>query len=34
MNNNKICVFDFETDGSDPTTCSHTVMSVIVDPIN
>lgn len=30
----KICVFDFETDGSDPTTCSPVQISaVIVDPV-
>ena len=34
MNNNKICVFDFETDGSDPTECSPVQLSsVIVDPV-
>tara|TARA_R100000278_G_scaffold29947_1_gene27584 strand:- start:29780 stop:30490 length:711 start_codon:yes stop_codon:yes gene_type:complete len=34
MTNNKICVFDFETDGSDPTECSPVQLSsVIVDPI-
>jgi hypothetical protein len=33
MNNNKICVFDFETDGIDPTVCSPVQLSaVIVDP--
>lgn len=35
MNYNKICVFDFETDGSDPTTCSPVqIAAVMVDPIN
>jgi len=35
MNNNKICVFDFETDGSNPDTCSPVqIAAVIIDPIN
>lgn len=35
INYNKICVFDFETDGSDPTTCSPVQMAaVIIDPIS
>ncbi len=35
MNNNKICVFDFETDGSDPYSCSPVqIAAVMVDPIN
>lgn len=35
MNKNKICVFDFETDGSDPRVCSPVQLAaVIVDPIN
>jgi DNA polymerase III epsilon subunit-like protein len=34
INYNKICVFDFETDGSDPSVCSPVQMAaVIVDPI-
>jgi len=34
INYNKICVFDFETDGVDPNTCSPVQLaSVIVDPI-
>lgn len=34
MNKNRICVFDFETDGSDPNTCSPVQLAaVIVDPI-
>jgi len=34
INYNKICVFDFETDGSDPKTCSPVqIAAVIVDPI-
>lgn len=34
INYNKICVFDFETDGSDPSTCSPVqIASVIIDPI-
>jgi DNA polymerase III epsilon subunit-like protein len=34
MNKNKICVFDFETDGSDPNTCSPVQLAaVMVDPI-
>jgi len=35
MNYNKICVFDFETDGSNPVECSPVQLSaVIVDPLN
>jgi len=35
MNKNKICVFDLETDGSDPKVCSPVQLAaVIVDPIN
>lgn len=35
INYNKICVFDFETDGSDPKLCSPVqIAAVIVDPIN
>lgn len=35
MNKNKICVFDFETDGSDPKVCSPVQLAAImVDPIN
>lgn len=35
INYNKICVFDFETDGSDPDSCSPVQLAaVIVDPIN
>jgi len=35
MNKNKICVFDFETDGSDPSICSPVQLAaVMVDPIN
>lgn len=34
MNSNKICVFDLETDGSDPRICSPVqIAAVIVDPI-
>lgn len=34
INYNKICVFDFETDGSDPKSCSPVqIAAVIVDPI-
>lgn len=34
INYNKICVFDFETDGSDPSVCSPVqIASVIIDPI-
>jgi DNA polymerase III epsilon subunit-like protein len=34
MNNNKICVFDFETDGSDPDSCSPVqIAAVMVDPV-
>lgn len=35
MNKNKICVFDFETDGSDPSICSPVQLAaVMVDPVN
>lgn len=35
INYNKICVFDFETDGSDPKSCSPVqIAAVIVDPLN
>ena len=35
INYNKICVFDFETDGKDPHSCSPVQMAAImVDPIN
>jgi len=35
INYNKICVFDFETDGSDPKSCSPVqIAAVMVDPIN
>lgn len=35
MNYNKICVFDFETDGSNPSECSPVqIAAVMVDPIN
>lgn len=34
MNNNKICVFDFETDGSNPNECSPVqIAAVMIDPI-
>jgi exonuclease I len=34
INYNKICVFDFETDGSDPTSCSPVqIAAIIVDPL-
>jgi DNA polymerase III epsilon subunit-like protein len=34
MNYNKICVFDFETDGSDPTKCSPVQLAAImIDPL-
>ena len=34
INYNKICVFDFETDGSDPKVCSPVqIAAVIIDPI-
>lgn len=34
INYNKICVFDFETDGSDPRICSPVqIAAVIIDPI-
>jgi exonuclease I len=35
INNNKICVFDFETDGSDPRVCSPVqIAAVMIDPIH
>ena len=35
MNYNKICVFDFETDGSDPRVCSPVqIAAVMVDPLH
>jgi exonuclease I len=35
MNKNKICVFDLETDGSDPKSCSPVQLAaIIVDPIS
>lgn len=35
INYNKICVFDFETDGSNPKSCSPVqIAAVIIDPIN
>ena len=35
MNNNKICVFDFETDGSNPDTCSPVqIAAVMIDPVS
>jgi len=35
INYNKICVFDFETDGSDPRECSPVqIAAIMVDPIN
>lgn len=35
MNYNKICVFDFETDGSDPSICSPVqIAAIIIDPLN
>lgn len=35
MNRNKICVFDFETDGSDPTKCSPVqIAAIMIDPYN
>lgn len=34
INYNKICVFDFETDGSDPKVCSPVqIAAIIIDPI-
>jgi len=34
INYNKICVFDFETDGSDPKSCSPVqIAAVIIDPL-
>lgn len=35
INYNKICVFDFETDGSDPVHCSPVqIAAIMIDPIN
>jgi DNA polymerase III epsilon subunit-like protein len=35
INYNKICVFDFETDGSDPKSCSPVqIAAIMVDPIS
>lgn len=35
INYNKICVFDFETDGSNPSECSPVqIAAVMIDPIN
>jgi DNA polymerase III epsilon subunit-like protein len=35
MNNNKICVFDFETDGSNPDFCSPVqIAAVMIDPVS
>jgi DNA polymerase III epsilon subunit-like protein len=35
INYNKICIFDFETDGSDPRECSPVqIAAIMVDPIN
>jgi DNA polymerase III epsilon subunit-like protein len=35
INYNKICVFDFETDGSDPSVCSPVqIAAVMIDPLN
>ena len=35
MNRNKICVFDFETDGSDPLVCSPVqIAAIVIDPIH
>jgi DNA polymerase III epsilon subunit-like protein len=35
VNYNKICVFDFETDGTDPQKCSPVqIAAIMVDPIN
>ena len=35
INYNKICVFDFETDGSDPSLCSPVQLAaIIIDPIS
>jgi DNA polymerase III epsilon subunit-like protein len=35
MNNNKICVFDFETDGCNPDVCSPVqIAAVMIDPIS
>lgn len=35
INYNKICVFDFETDGTDPAVCSPVqIAAVMIDPIN
>lgn len=35
INYNKICVFDFETDGSDPSVCSPVqIAALMIDPLN
>lgn len=35
VNYNKICVFDFETDGSDPLTCSPVqIAAIMIDPLS
>jgi exonuclease I len=35
MNNNKICIFDFETDGSNPDSCSPVqIAAVMLDPVS
>ena len=35
INYNKICVFDFETDGTDPTSCSPVqIAAIMIDPIS
>ena len=35
MNYNKICVFDFETDGTNPEQCSPVqIAAVMIDPLN
>jgi len=35
INYNKICVFDFETDGSDPSECSPVqIAAIMIDPLN
>ena len=35
INYNKICVFDFETDGSDPSSCSPVqIAAIMIDPLN
>lgn len=35
INRNKICVFDFETDGSDPSSCSPVqIAAIMIDPLS